>query len=118
METLSTIVRSVNDSSVPARLWVGGSFLTAQENPEDFDVTLVLVESVFRSMTADQRAFFDWFHSTSLYEKHRCYNYALVLDGERDDWETLHRYWLRQYGFDVERRKKGVAEILVPKLSR
>jgi hypothetical protein len=118
METLTTIVGSINDSSIPARLWVDGSFLTEQENPKDLDVTMIVVASVFGSMTADQRAFFEWFHSTSLYEKHRCYNYALVLDGERDDWEILFRYWVRQYGFDDERRKKGVAEIVVPKLSR
>jgi hypothetical protein len=115
METLSTLVKSINDSGIPARLWIDGGFLTEQENPEEIDVTMIVMASAFRAMTADQRAFFDWFRSTSLYDKHRCYNYALVLDGERDDF--LHRYWLRQYGFDDDRRKKGVAEILLPKSS-
>ena len=118
MATLSSLYRSINDSSIPARLWIDGSFLTEQENPEDIDVTMVVVGHVFRSLTAEQRALFDWFRSTPLYEEHRCYNYALILDGERDDWDLLHRYWVRQYGFDDDRRKKGVAEILVPKLSR
>ena len=110
MAALSSVYRSINDSSIPARLWIDGGFLTEQDNPDDIDVTMVVVGHVFRSMTAEQRALFDWFRSTSLYEGHRCYNYALILDGERDDWDRSHRYWLRQYGFDDDLRKKGVAE--------
>ena len=115
METLSTIFRSINDSSISARLWIGGGFLTEKENPEDVELTMIVKETSFKILTANQRAFFDWFRSTSLYLEHRCYTYALVLDDTRDDWEVLQRYWLRQYGFDDQRRKKAIAEILVPK---
>jgi len=115
-ETVATLTKSLNQASIPSRLWIDGSFVTEQENPAEVDVTLVVVGPVFRSMTGEQRAFFDWFRSTPLYEKHRCYNYALILDGERDDWELLYRYWLRKYGFNDETRKKGIAEIVLPKL--
>ena len=118
METLSAVFRSINDSAISARLWIDGGFLTEQENPDNVELTMILLESVFRRLNSDQRAFFDWFRSTSLYQEHRCYTYALVLDDLRDDWEFLQRYWLRQYGFDDERRKRGVAEILVPKPAR
>jgi hypothetical protein len=114
MDTLSTIFRSINDSSIAGRLWVGGGFLTEMENPEDVELTMIVQEMVFRGLTSDQRAFFDWFRSTSLFSEHRCYTYALVLDDQRSDWELLQRYWLRQYGFDDRRRKKAIAEILLP----
>ena len=115
-ETVATLTRSLNNSSIPSRLWIDGGFLTEDENAGEIDVTLVVVGDVFRSMTAEQRAFFEWFRSTDLHEKYRCYNYALILDGERDDWELLYRYWLRKYGFNDEARKKGIAEIVLPKL--
>ena len=115
-ETVATLARSLNQSSIPSRLWIAGRFLTEEENPTEVDVTLVVVGDVFRSLTTEQRVFFDWFHSTDLGEKYRCYNYALILDGERDDWELLYRYWLRKYGLNDEARKKGIAEIVLPKL--
>jgi hypothetical protein len=39
------IARLVNEASMPARLWIGGDFLTEKENPSDCSVAIVLVES-------------------------------------------------------------------------
>ena len=114
METITTIVGLINRASIPARLWVDGSFLTEKQNPQDCDITLVLVESVYHSLSADQHEFFEWFRRVSLFAEYKCNNYAIVVDAERDDWELVYTYWLRQYGFDREKHKKGVVEILVP----
>lgn len=114
MNTISMVVSLVNRVSIPSRLWVDGAFLTEAENPEDCCLTLVLVESVFRRMSPDQREFFDWFREVPLYEKYRCHNYGIVLDAERPDYDGVHAFWLRQYGFHDEARRKGVAEILLP----
>jgi hypothetical protein len=117
MSTVSMVVALVNRVSIPSRLWVGGAFLTEADSPEDCTLTLVVVESVFRQMSADQREFFDWFRDVPLFEKYRCDNYAIVLDAERPDYEVLRNFWLRQYGFHDERRKNGVAELLLPAIA-
>jgi hypothetical protein len=117
MNTVTMVISLINRVSIPARLWIDGGFLTEEENPEHCCLMLVLVESVYRRMSVDQREFFDWFRAVSLFEKYNCYNYAIVLDADRDDFETIHNFWLRQYGFHHEKYRKGVAEILVPTLA-
>lgn len=118
MRTVSTLISLVNRSSIPARLWISGHFLTEDPNPTDFTATLVLVESVFRSLTVEQREFFDWFRRESLFERYHCDNYGLVIDADRQDYELILRFWLRQCGFDGGRRTGGVAEVLVPTMGR
>jgi hypothetical protein len=71
MATLREIVGLINQSSIPATLWIDGSFLTEAPDPEGFDITMVLVESVFRGLSREQMEFFDWFRTTSLFEKYR-----------------------------------------------
>ena len=50
-ETVATLTKSLNQSSIPSRLWIDGGFLTERENPGEVGVTLVVVGPVFRSMT-------------------------------------------------------------------
>lgn len=114
MNTVSMVVSLVNRVSIPSRLWVGGAFLTEEDDPEGCSLTLVLVESVFRRLSADQREFFDWFRDVSLYEKYHCDNYGIILDAERPDFECVNNFWLRQFGFHDEVRKQGIAEVLLP----
>lgn len=114
MNTVSMVVSLVNRVSIPSRLWVGGAFLTEEDEPENCTLTLVLVESVFRRLSEEQREFFDWFRDVSLHEKYRCDNYGIVLDAERPDYESVNGFWLRQFGFHDELRKKGIPEILLP----
>jgi hypothetical protein len=52
MSTISMIARLVNEASLPARLWIGGDFLTEKENPIDCSVAIVLVESGSQSLHA------------------------------------------------------------------
>jgi hypothetical protein len=114
MNTVSMVVSLVNRVSIPSRLWVGGPFVTEEDNPESCLLTLVLVESIFKRLSAEQLEFFDWFRDVSLYEKYRCCNYGIVLDAERPDYENVSGFWLRQFGFHDELRKKGIPEILLP----
>ena len=114
MKTLKYLIDTINRSSIPARPWVGGSFLTGKLNPHDFNITLVVVESVLQSMSVEQRSSFDWFRTTSLYDKHRCENYGVVIDANRADGEWLYAYWLRQFGFGRVDGRQGIVEILVP----
>lgn len=118
MNTATTIVSLINRASIPARLWVGGNLLTEEPNPTDFTLNLVLVESVFRALTLDQREFFDWFRTESLYERYHCDNYGMIIDADRTDYELIQTYWLRQSHSNHGRHNEGVAEILVPTLSR
>ena len=117
MNTVSMVVSLVNRVSIPSRLWVDGAFLTEEDDPDNCCLTLVLVESVFRRMSPEQREFFDWFRDVPLYEKYRCNNYGIVLDAERIDYESVLNFWLRQYGFHHDTRKKGIAEILLPAMA-
>lgn len=117
MATVRELVGLINQSSIPATLWIDGSFLTVAHDPEAFDITMVLVESVFLGLAREQAEFFDWFRTISLFNEHRANNYGVVIDGARPDGDLLYRYWLRQYGFDRADRKKGVIEIVVPSLT-
>lgn len=114
MNTVSMVVSLVNRVSIPSRLWVSGAFLTEEDNPKSCSLTLVLVQSIFRRLSAEQREFFDWFRDVSLYDKYQCNNYGVVLDAERPDYESVNSFWLRQFGFHDERRKQGIPEILLP----
>jgi hypothetical protein len=118
MSTVTTVLSLINRASIPARLWINGAFLTEDPNPGDFSATLVLVESVFRALSPDQREFFNWFRTQSLFEQYRCDNYGMIIDADRDDFELLQKYWMRQCRFDRGRQSRGVAEILVPSLAR
>jgi len=117
MEAAELIVSLINRSSIPARLWIDGSFLTEDPEPDHFCLTMVLVESVFRSLSAEQHDFFEWFRAASLFEEHGCENYGIVIDAEREDYEILQEYWMRQYRFDRGRQSRGVAEFVVPSLA-
>ena len=117
MNAVSMVTTLINRASIPARLWIAGSFLTEAPEPEDCSLTLVLVDSVFRRLCDEQREFFDWYREVPLYDKYRCHNYGVVLDADRADYDTLNAFWLRQYGFHDETRKKGVAELLLPQVS-
>lgn len=114
MNTVSMVVSLVNRVSIPSRLWVAGAFLSEEDNPRSCSLTLVLVESIFRRLSTEQREFFDWFRDVSLFEKYQCDNYGIVLDAERPDYENVNGFWLRQFGFHDEMRKQGIPEILLP----
>lgn len=117
MGAAELVVSLINRSGIPARVWLDGGLLTEDPEPEDFCLTMVLVELVFRSLSAEQHDFFEWFRTASLYEKHQCDNYGVVIDAERDDYEILQEYWMRQYWFDGDRQTMGIAEIVVPSLA-
>lgn len=118
MAAIAQVVGVINNASIPARIWIGGSFLSEAVEPEDFTLSLVVTESVFNAMTPDQNSVFDWIRTTSLFEKYRCENYAIVIDETRADGEWLSAYWLRQLMGTPHDDKRGIAEILVPFLSR
>ncbi|MCP4383701.1 MAG: hypothetical protein GY798_20180 [Hyphomicrobiales bacterium] len=117
METVSTIVTLANQTGIPAKLWIAGDFLTQAPSPSHLSVSMVLVESVFRSLSAEQREFFEWFSTEPLKARHRCDNYAIVVDANRDDYDIVMRYWMRQF-CTSRAPKRGVAEVLVPTLER
>jgi hypothetical protein len=118
MSTISMIARLVNEASLPARLWIGGDFLTEKDNPSDCSVAIVLVESVYSSLSGDQLDFFDWFCHSTLFDEYHCETYGLILDAARRDWELLYSYWLNQYGFGRKGTSTGIVEILMPTLVR
>jgi hypothetical protein len=116
MSTISMIGRLVNEASIPARLWIGGDFLTERENPQACSLAIVLVETVYASLSSDQLEFFEWFRNSSLVDQYKCETYGLVLDAGRNDWEFLYAYWLNQYGLGRQSTSTGVIEVLMPTL--
>jgi hypothetical protein len=116
MGTIAMIGRLVNEASIPARLWIGGDFLTERENPQSCSVAIVLVESVYTSLSTDQHEFFEWFRNSSLVDQYKCETYGLVIDAGRSDWEFLYAYWLNQYGLGRKKASTGIIEVLMPTL--
>jgi len=116
MGTISMLGRLVNEASIPARLWVGGDFLTERDNPQSCSLAMVLVESVYASLPTEQLEFFDWFRNAPLFDHYKCETYGLVLDAGRGDWEFLYAYWLNQYGLGRKNTSTGIVEVLMPTL--
>ena len=116
METLAGIVGLMNRAGFPAALWIDGDFVTESENPPSFDATLVLTQTVLGRLNKAQSDLFHWFRTTSLSDAYRCNNYTVVIDGDRRDGEIMHRYWVRQFGFDRAESGCGIIEILIPSL--
>jgi hypothetical protein len=114
MSNFEKIVESINRSGIIGEVWVDGSFLTEQLNPEDVDILLAVATVSFLSMNANQRQFFKGFQTSPLFSTHKCDNYAQVIDPSRSDGEWLYAYWLRQFGFSRREEMKGIAVLAVP----
>ncbi len=110
------IGRLINEASIPARLWIGGDFLTERDNPQGCSLAIVLVESVHAALSTEQVEFFDWFRNSSLTDQYQCETYGMVLDAGRSDWEFLYAYWLNQYGLGRKNTSTGIVEVLMPTL--
>jgi len=118
MAAITQMVRVINNASIPARIWIGGGFMSDVEEPDWFSLSLIVTESVYESMTPDQSSVFDWIRTASLFEEYRCENYAMIIDETRADGEWLNAYWLRQLMATTHDDRRGIAEILVPFLVR
>lgn len=116
METVTRIVELLNRAGFPATLWIDGAFVTEKENPTSFDATLVLTQQVYERLNKAQRELVHWFRTAQLAGENRCNNYTVIIDADRRDGEIMHRYWLRQYGFDRARQGGGGIEILLPSI--
>jgi hypothetical protein len=114
MTRLETIIDSINKSAIRGQVWIDGSFMTEKLNPDDADIALMVDLASFRSMSPNQRLFFNGFASSSLYDSHRIDNYAQVIDESRPDGTWNLAYWIRQFGFSRSDQMKGIAVIDVP----
>lgn len=114
MNTVSMVVSLASRLRIFARIWVSGPFMTEDDNPEDCIITLVLAEDILQRLDDQQREFFDWFRDVPLYDKYHCYNYGIVLDTARPEYDRLSRFWCRQYGFHEAGGRNGVAELRTP----
>jgi len=77
-------------------------------------MALVIPSSTLMNLTADQRAFFDSFRTTSYYERYRIDNYGLSLDPNDPKAHWLYAYWLKQFGFSRSEEMKGILLVPVP----
>jgi hypothetical protein len=114
MRNLEGLIGLINQNRMAGSIWVDGSFLTQKLNPDDVDLILVLASNFYLGMDAQQRQFFNWFSSNSLYDSYRCDNYGVVLDRSQPEGEWSYAYWLRQFGFSRGNDMKGMALIQVP----
>ena len=118
MATLVKIVEVINQSSIPGTVWIEGGLLTEALNPTDFSITLVLTQDVYNKISRATARVVPVVPDdldvrevplSQLWRHRRC---------GAPDGEIMHRYWLRQFGFDREERAKGVIEMLVPWLGQ
>lgn len=118
MENLEGLLALLQQNGMRGEVWVDGSFTTEKLNPDDVDLILVLDSEEFGRFTPEQRTFFQWFSSTSLYDRFRCDNYGMVRDAARSENEWTLAYWLRQFGWSRGNEMKGLAVIRLPFLVR
>lgn len=114
MQKLSDLVSLINRTSIPAKVWVDGSFLTEKLNPDDVDIVLVVDKLALLGCSDEARQFVEWFRNTRLYELYRCDNYFFVVDDSDPRSEYVYAYWLRQFGFSRGVEMKGLAVVSCP----
>lgn len=114
MDGLEEVLSLLQRNGMRGEVWINGSFTTEKLNPDDSDLILVVAIDDFRAFTAEERAFYDAFRGTSLKERYRCDNYAMVRDESHawNDW--MLAYWLRQFGFSRSDEMKGLAVVRLP----
>ena len=88
MQKLEEVIDAIEHGGIRGDIWLDGSFLTEKLNPDDVDVLLSVTSEEYRAMDDNQRAFFDWFRNTSLYENYKCDNYGIILDPGVAEFET------------------------------
>jgi hypothetical protein len=114
MRNVEAVISELNQQQIAGAIWLDGSFLTEKLNPDDVDIALVISATVFRSLGASQRNYFDAFRQTSLYDQYRIDNYGIVIDSNDPQGQWLYAYWLRQFGFSRTNKMKGIIQIPLP----
>lgn len=116
MRSATQIIELIKRSSIPGRIWIGGSLLTKKTEPDNFVLVFSVTETIFQEMSHDQQGTFDWIRTTPLYDEYKCDNYGIVVDESRDDGEWISKYWLRQIMSTQPDDTECLLEILVPYL--
>lgn len=117
MRGLEQVVNTLHSKQIVGELWVNGSFVTDEINPNDSDVVLFLQSSFVDAATPEQMAVIDWVNS-NLQTSHCCDSYTSIEYPESHTlyWngEYWRAYWMRQWGFSEDSSTlKGIAVISV-----
>lgn len=114
MNNVEGIIDQINRQAIEGEIWVDGSFMTEKLNPDDADIAFVVPAKVYRTLTFAQRAYFDSFRSTSLYDRYKIDNYGIAIDRNDPEGEWMYVYWAKQFGFSRSNEMKGILKIQVP----
>jgi hypothetical protein len=112
---LEQVVGRLRALKILGELWVNGSFLTEQIDPNDSDVVLFVQSAFYDGATTEQMEVINWVNG-DLKSSHCCDSYVSVEYPQSHPlyWhgEYLRAYWMRQWGFSKDDAiMKGIAVI-------
>jgi hypothetical protein len=118
----SLVVGDLRAIGIEMELWVDGSFLTEEPDPEDCDVVARIAHGAWTGASEEQHRLLAALVRRDLKPRFRCDFYCFVeyekghiLEAEG---EWMRAYWLRQFGFSRSDRPKGLAVIQIAPWSK
>lgn len=112
---LSLWIHKLSNVVIPQFIWLDGSYLTMKINPNDIDlVVFYKPEDIPDEETAMKLKHIINNESRSLRcDSYLCYTLEHIANKKNipNDLIMLQTYWMGQYGFDREKRAKGLINL-------
>lgn len=106
------LLEAMQIAGMPARQWIGGSFISAEPDPGDIDLVSYCTVADYERLLPETRALLKQYFLGKKTAAHcHCDSYFAVCptDGKHStDFETIERYWRRKLGHDRAARPKGI----------
>ena len=114
MMGLKSVIEKLCYDLIKGEVWIDGSFVKIKVNPADVDLVLRCSAVFYENGKSEQRKTIDWLQN-NLKESHFCDSYVFFEWPEEHHnysiGQSMHNYWMKQFGFSRASDKKGVAVI-------
>jgi len=116
-EGLEKVVEVLRENEIAGELWVDGSFLTEDVDPNDSDVVLRVSGEEYDLIDGAKRDIIHWVRDNEPKVPHRCDSYVYFEyppgHAHHGFSEWMHAYWVRQFGFSRGMDFKGIARVVI-----
>lgn len=116
MDSLEGMLQRLDDTGIPADIWIDGSFVTEKINPHDVDIVALIPGHVYNSGSTEIRETIEWVKSDDIYESHKVDGHVVPFFPKDDPMRPVTddgiKYWLRVFG-TYSQYKKGMPVLKV-----
>jgi len=118
MESLEDILHRLDQSGIPADIWIDGSFITQKINPNDVDLVVLIPGRVYNGGSPEVREVIHWVGGDEISETHKIDSYVVPFFPDGDPMRPLTdagvKHWLNLFGSGRDPQfKKGIPVLKV-----